>query len=64
MEAYWYVYLFNQLGARKDDFNKNRISIITYNYDRSLEYFLFVALKFSYGISMAEALQNLFPAFL
>jgi hypothetical protein len=51
----WYEYLFNQLGARKDDFNKNRISIITFNYDRSLEYFLFVALKFSYGISMTEA---------
>ena len=51
----WYEYLFNQLGARKDDFSKNRISIITFNYDRSLEYFLFVALKFSYGISMDDA---------
>ncbi len=54
-EPNWYEYLFNQLGARKDEFRRNKLSIVTFNYDRSLEYFLFSALKNSYGLNDAEA---------
>jgi len=40
----WYRYLFSQLNTSFDDFDKNKISFITFNYDRSLEHYLFDAL--------------------
>ena len=40
----WYEYLLNLLGTRAE-FQKNNLSIITFNYDRSLEFFLFNAIK-------------------
>jgi NAD-dependent SIR2 family protein deacetylase len=43
----WYQYLWNQINTSFDDFEKN-LSIITFNYDRSLEYFLYTALKYKY----------------
>lgn len=45
----WYEYLFNQLYSTFEKFGDNEISIITYNYDRSLEEFLFNALSNSSG---------------
>jgi hypothetical protein len=50
----WYEFLFDKLNTSFDDFDHNEISIITFNYDRSLEYFLFTALKNSYGKSDEE----------
>ncbi len=50
----WYFYLFNRLTEslhRSEDFEKykdNRISIITFNYDRSLENFLYLSLTRSF----------------
>jgi hypothetical protein len=41
----WYEYLFNRIGSRLEHFEKSRISIITFNYDRSIDTFLFEALK-------------------
>lgn len=43
----WYRYLWNQMNTSFDDFEKN-LSIITFNYDRSLEYYLFTAMKHKY----------------
>lgn len=57
----WYEYLFNQMGARRDEFSSNQLSIVTFNYDRSLENFLFTALTHSYGASPQEAV-DLFKA--
>jgi len=37
----WYQYLYGKLDAPFDDFENNRLSIITFNYDRSLEHCLF-----------------------
>ncbi len=51
----WYEYLFNQMGARKEVFPENKLAIVTFNYDRSLEYFLFTALKNSYRLAEKEA---------
>ncbi len=60
-EENWYRYLFGKLNAETlEDFKNNKISFITFNYDRSLEHFLFVALKNSYNRSdedTAKALQ-------
>ena len=41
----WYIELFDRVKDSFDDFDKNQISFITFNYDRSLEQFLFEALK-------------------
>lgn len=58
----WYHYLFDHMGNKFEDFNKNKLSIITFNYDRSLEQFLFNSLISTYGKSereVAEALKGL-----
>lgn len=41
----WYSTFLNKLQPTFEDFDKNKISFITFNYDRSLECFLMTALK-------------------
>jgi hypothetical protein len=54
----WYQGLYRAMNTKFEDFGKNKISIITFNYDRSLDQFLFQALKSSYNKSDEEtALQ-------
>lgn len=53
----WYDYFFNKLNARFEDFHRNTVSILTFNYDRSLEYYLFTALKNAYGKSNEECVE-------
>jgi len=55
----WYEYLYNKIANTFDDFDKNRLSIITYNYDRSLEHFLFTTLKHSFDKSDEECAKKL-----
>jgi hypothetical protein len=55
----WYEYLFNQLNTTFEKFDKNRLSILTFNYDRSLEHFLFTALKNTSGKSEDECAEKL-----
>ena len=50
----WYEHLFGRMNAPFDSFGENRLSVVTYNYDRSLETYLFEALKHSYGKSDVE----------
>lgn len=50
-EITWYQYLFNQIGGNPGDFNYPNISIITFNYDRSFEYFFLHALMNSSGLN-------------
>ncbi|MGA3283396.1 MAG: hypothetical protein ABSD57_02905 [Verrucomicrobiota bacterium] len=57
--ASWYEYLFNQLDVSFEDFNQNQLRILTFNYDRSLEHFLFTALKNSSGKSEDECAEKL-----
>lgn len=45
----WYQLLYNKMDSGFDDFGENRLSILTFNYDRSIEEYLFTALKFSYN---------------
>jgi len=57
-EDNWYELLFNMLteGAVKwQDLEANELSIITFNYDRSFEHYLFTALQESYGIGNDDA---------
>lgn len=48
LELKWYEYLFQRLGTSLEEFQTHKLSIVTFNYDRSLEYFLFTAIRNSY----------------
>ncbi len=41
----WYQLLFKRLNSPFEEFQNNKLSIITFNYDRSLEQYLFKAFK-------------------
>lgn len=55
----WYEYLIDYL-TRGDikDFKKNKVSVVTFNYDRSMEYCLSKAVESTYELSASEALQT------
>lgn len=44
----WYEYLFQRMGTNLEEFQTHKLSIVTFNYDRSLEYYLFTAIRSSY----------------
>ncbi len=46
----WYQYLWSKIGNTLEDYSKSRISIITFNYDRSLEYYLSTVIKNSFSL--------------
>ena len=55
----WYSYLFNIMNDSFDNFGKNNLSIITFNFDLSLETFLFNALRNSYNKTELEVLNQI-----
>ncbi len=57
----WYDSLWSYLASpfSLSDFSKNKLAIITFNYDRSLEHFLFRALKNSSGGNDADCARAL-----
>ena len=54
----WYTYLLNLMGTYRE-FVENNLSIITFNYDRSLEYFLFHTIKHRFNLSDEKAVELL-----
>lgn len=58
-DDHWYEYLWSFMADSLESFGENRLSIITFNYDRSLEYYLMTALQHSFGISWQAAEQHL-----
>lgn len=56
----WYRYLYSQIRPpRVEDLSKNALSIVTFNYDRSLTHFLHVALQHSFDLKPEEAASAL-----
>jgi hypothetical protein len=53
----WYQYLFDALNAGPKEFGSNKLAIITFNYDRSLEHFLYTMVKNKYGVSEERAAE-------
>lgn len=51
----WYDYLFARMNARLQEFEYNQLSVITFNYDRSLEHYLITALMNSYSLTVERA---------
>lgn len=58
-EDHWYQYLWTNLADSLNDFGENKLSIITFNYDRSLECYLLIALQNSFGIGEIQAAEQL-----
>jgi hypothetical protein len=54
----WYEYLFSKILTKDpDSFIKNKLYILTFNYDRSFDYCLFYSVKESYGLSLRETAE-------
>jgi hypothetical protein len=56
---HWFKYLFKQMGSSLDEISKSKLSVITFNYDRSLEYFLLHALQSSFKLEMKNSFSLL-----
>lgn len=57
---HWYRYLWNCMDQSWEGFLSNQIQIITFNYDRSLEMFLTIALSNYNGRPFEEALNRVY----
>ncbi len=55
----WYQYLFSRLDTAFDEFGDNKLSVITFNYDRSLEHYLFTCLQHKFAKSPEECAAQL-----
>ena len=58
-DDHWYQYLWSFIADSLESFGENKLSIITFNYDRSLEFYLLTALQNSFGISAQVAAEHL-----
>jgi hypothetical protein len=58
-EQKWYHKLFQKLDSNIGRFNECNISIITFNYDRSLEHFIFQRIMYSYGCAEEECKKKM-----
>jgi len=62
----WYGYLLNNFLGTRNEFLNSRLSIVTFNYDRSLEYFLFLTLQSRFQLTEEETtsyIEKIFPLF-
>src|SRR3989344_1691894 len=56
----WYKFLYEKMNVSSpEEFANNKISIITFNYDRSIEHFLFNSLKNTYGKSDEDCAREI-----
>lgn len=51
----WYQWLLELILRKGPDFSHGILSIVTFNYDRSLEYYLWRSFKYAFGIGDQEA---------
>lgn len=59
-EDRWYQYLLNRMLPESwDDLDFEKLSVITFNYDRSFEQYFLVSLQAAYGKSQAQVLAKL-----
>ncbi len=56
---HWYKYLVNRLLGAFEEIETNKLSILTFNYDRSFEHYLFEVLKTRYGKSDEECAEKI-----
>ncbi|MFO6419102.1 hypothetical protein ACLBKS_02740 [Hylemonella sp. W303a] len=60
-EQDWYDYLWNRLasGRNWDDLSFDNLAVVTFNYDRSFEHFLLLAMMGTYDKSIEQAAEKL-----
>lgn len=59
-DDHWYQYLINKLAADAwEKFDPSWLSIVTFNYDRSLQHYLNVTLQHTYNKSLEEVLERM-----
>jgi len=54
-----YKYLFSIMNTHFNQFDNNKLSFITFNYDRSLEHFLFITLQNAHNRDSVECAEKL-----
>jgi hypothetical protein len=56
----WYQYLFNRMCDSDlfESFGRSNLAVVTFNYDRSLEFYLFSALRNSFQKTAGECAEN------
>lgn len=54
---HWYEHLLEALDTSAESFKDNKLSVVTFNYDRSLEYYLLTALMNRYGLDRGAAVK-------
>jgi hypothetical protein len=55
----WLRYLYNRMNTSFAEYGSHQLSILTFNYDRSVEHFLLTSLQNSYGKNPDECFQVL-----
>jgi len=55
----FYQHLFTKMSTQLKNFGDNQLSVITFNYDRSIEHYLFKALQNTYGKADVECAKQL-----
>jgi hypothetical protein len=55
----WLRTIYNNLNTSFEEFGQNKISFLTFNYDRIVEHFFYTSLKNTYGKSDAECFAAL-----
>ncbi len=53
----WYGYFLDKLNSPLDQFHENMVTIITFNYDRSLEWYLYKALHARFGLKEERVIE-------
>lgn len=57
-EDHWLQYLWNHMGdASANDFSKNQLKIISFNYDRVIEQYFQIVIEHSYGLDQKSAFE-------
>jgi hypothetical protein len=54
----WYQTLFNELTTESAEIPKDLISVITFNYDRSLEWYLFRTFRATFNLNEVDAWER------
>jgi len=54
---HWYKYLLKHLHGKLDEFPQNRLGVVTFNYDRSFEFYLLRALLSKYGVPLERCVE-------
>jgi hypothetical protein len=58
-DDHWYRYLWDRIATSWDALTKSHLNIITFNYDRSLEYYLLAVMKHTFDKSKEECILRL-----